>query len=86
MAFSSAALSAEPRAFSIGPWKVELRTIAAQDTDTSGTVTAESLESVVAAIPSGLAVTDVAVSGKTATLTFGDPGGDVDGFIMLIGK
>lgn len=87
MALSSALISQEPRAFSIGPWKVELRSVSIADTDTSGTVTAENLSEVIMAIPAGLACTDVAVSGATATLTFADPGaGGADGFVLLIGK
>ena len=86
MAFSSSILTAEPRSWSIGPWKVELHSIGAASGDTSGTVTASSLGSVIAAIPAGLAVADVSVSGATATLTFADPAATVAGTILLIGR
>lgn len=86
MAFSSAALSAEPRAWSLGPWRVELQSISAQNTDTSGDVTAETLDQVIAAIPGGLNVEDVSISGKVVSLTFLDPGEDAAGYILLIGR
>ena len=86
MAFSSGALTSEPRAFSIGPWKVEIQSISAGNGDTSGTVTATALSSVIAAFPSGLAVNDCDVSGATAVLTFADPLATKTGFILLIGR
>lgn len=89
MALTSAALSGDlARAWSWGPVKVEIRSIAAANTDTSGTVTAERLERVDAAIVVNAVTLDAAptISGKTVTLSFADPGGDVDGHIILIGR
>lgn len=86
MALTSANLTAEPRAMSIGPVKIQIKTIAAASADTSGTVTFDALSEVEAVIQDCLTQTSVATfSGNVATLTFADPAATVVGVIIGIG-
>lgn len=86
MAFSASSVSALPRAWSIGPVKIEVQTFTAANTDTSGTITANYLHDVDFAIVTGLLDVSQTISGKTVTLAFDDPGADAEGQIILIGK
>ena len=89
MAFAATALSGDlARAWSIGPVKVELQACSAANADTSGTVTANSLERVDVCLVVNCVTLDDApsISGKEVTLSFADPGGDVDGHVILIGR
>lgn len=74
MAFSATLSTKEPRSFSIGPLKMEIHTFTMLSDDTSGTVTAKSLERVDHAIVVGGVNMSAApsISGKTVTLTFED--------------
>jgi hypothetical protein len=86
MAFSSSPLTKEPRAFSLGPWKMEIHSFTAADDDTSGVVTAKNLKEVIAAMPS-VHCSAISVSGAAATLTFADPGASgLSGYVILLGR
>ena len=87
MALSSSNLSAEPRAFSIGPLKMQIKTISAASADVSGTVTFDNLSSISAVQVTGLTLTAAATfSGNVATLAFVDPAATVHGVIIAYGK
>ena len=87
MALTSANLTAEPRAMSIGPVKIQIKTIAAASADVSGTVTFDALTTVDAIIQDCLTQTSVATfSGNVATLTFADPAATVVGVAIGIGR
>lgn len=89
MAFTATALSAEPRSFSIGPWKEQVLTYTALSGDTSGTVTAASLKEIVAIVIDGGLRHSAAptFSGNVATLAFVDPStGGLFGTIRCIGR
>ena len=88
MAFASAQSPTEPRAWSVGPVKMELHTYTAASGDTGGTVTAQSMERVDHALVDGVIHTAIpSISGKTVTLAFQDPGASgAAGTIILIGK
>lgn len=87
MAFTSTPITDEPRAWSVGPLKMEVHTWSTENADTSGTVTAKSLERISAIIIDGLEQTAApTLSGNTATLAFTDPGDDVFGTLILLGK
>lgn len=89
MAFSASAVTAEPRSFSIGPWKIELQTYSVASGDTSGTITANALSSVIFAQVSGpaaVATSAPSYSGKVATLAFVNPAATRYGTIILVGK
>ena len=74
------------RAWSLGPFKVEIHTFTAASGDTSGTVTASSLHTVDQVIVTGLSNCTATYSGKTATLAFADPAADAAGQIIILGK
>lgn len=87
MAFTSAVATAEPRAFSIGPWKIEIVLLGAVSGDTSGTITSANLHDVQMCIVTGLVQTAQPVcSGKSVTLAFADPLATVKGQAILIGR
>lgn len=98
MAFSAIASTSEPRAFSLGPLKVEIQTFSAVSTDTSGTVTATRLSRVddVLVMGSGSLCQTAApsISGLTATLALADPASgcagyaakNVNGYILIFGR
>lgn len=86
MALSSANLTAEPRAFSIGPKKIQIKTFTVASGDTSGTVTFDGLARLDAAIVTGLVQTaQPTVATNVATLAFADPVATVMGQIIGIG-
>lgn len=88
MAVSTANLSAEPRSFSIGPLKLQIKTLTAASGDTSATVTFDNLQSVVAVVCDAVTQTSAATfSTNQATLTFADPGvAGAAGVIIGIGR
>lgn len=99
MAFSAAAISAPyNRAWSWGPFKLEIQTFTAVSTDTSGTATAKCLHNVDKAflVSSGTFCQTSApsISGTTATFTMADPASgatgyvaaNVNGFVIFIGQ
>ncbi len=86
MALSASNLTAEPRAFSIGPLKMQIKTFTAASADTSGTVTFDGLSSVRMVIFNSLVQSAAPTfSGNVATLTFVDPAATVHGQIIGFG-
>lgn len=98
MAFSASNLSGVlARAFSWGPFKIELQSFSAVSTDTSGTVNSAYLHSIGACVLMGsgtLCQTSApSISGTAATLAFADPASacagysakNVNGYVILIG-
>jgi hypothetical protein len=89
MAFAAASLTAEPRSFSIGPWKEQIMTYSVASGDTSGTVTADSLTEIVAIIVDGVCGVATAAptfAGNVATLAFVNPAATRYGTIRVIGR
>jgi hypothetical protein len=88
MAFVATASTSEPRAFSLGPLKVQFMTYSAASADVSGTVTATNLSSISHIVVDGKILQTAAptFSGNVATLTFADPAATVVGTIMVFGK
>ncbi len=87
MALVATNSTADPRAQSIGPRKVQLLTIVAQSGDTSGTVTADGLYTIDALICDGLKLTAAtSFSGNVATLTFANPAAAIYGTCLVFGK
>lgn len=88
MAFAASNLAAEPRAFSIGPVKMQILTFSVASADVSGTVTADALiraESVI--IGGGLQLTAAPTfSGNVVTLAFADPAATRYGTLIVYGK
>lgn len=86
MALTAASVTAEPRAFSIGPKKMQIMTFSAASADVSGTVTFDRLSRVEYVIVSGLIQTAAPTfSANVATLAFTDPAATVHGQIIGIG-
>lgn len=87
MAVTSALLTSEPRAFSIGPVKMEIWTYTMASGDTSVVITSKSLSRVDHAIMTGSPKqTALAISGLAATFTVADPStGGAVGTVILIG-
>lgn len=87
MAFAATALSGYPNSFSIGPLKIQVFTFSAASADTSGTITATGLSSIVGVVVPGLTHTSAATfSGNVATLAFADPAATVYGTAIVIGR
>lgn len=88
MAFAATKSTKEPRAFSIGPYKIEIYTYTAANTDTAGTITSTTLSTIEHAIVDGVIQTSVpSFAANVATLAFTDPGaGGAAGTIVLFGK
>ena len=88
MAFAAVALTAEPRAYSIGPLKKQILTWSAASGDTSGTITAPGLSSVVSVIMDGGLILNAAPTFATnvVTLSFNDPAATVYGTCIVYGK
>lgn len=86
MAFSASNVSAEPRAFSIGPMKMQIMTFSVASGDTSGTVTADALSTIKHIIIDGVVQTAAATfSGNVATLAFVNPAATRYGDIIVLG-
>lgn len=88
MAFAATVLSTEPRAFSIGPVKVQVLTYSAASADTSGTATATSLTSISHVLLDGGLILSAAptFSSNVVTLAFNDPAATVYGTMLVYGK
>ena len=88
MSFAASNLTAEPRAFSIGPYKIQLMTWSVASGDTSGTLTADSLSKVDQVYLSGGLTLTAAPTFATnvATIAFVNPAATRYGSAILIGK
>ena len=87
MAITSAVVSAEPRSFSIGPWKLMIFNFSAASGATGGTITASGLTSLIFAHVSGVTQTAAPTfSGNVATIAFTDPAATVHGQAIVIGR
>ena len=87
MALTAAELTAEPRAFSIGPWKVKFYTYEFLDNDTSGTLTVSDLSEVIMClVDETVTGLTMSYSGNVVTLGITDPGATIAGRIMVIGR
>lgn len=87
MAFAATNSTADPRAQSIGPRKMQVMTWTAASADVSGTVTASNLTRAENIIIDGLLMTAAAtVSGNVVTLAFADPGATVFGTLIVLGR
>ena len=80
-------LTAEPRSFSLGPLKMQIKTITAASADVSGTITFDNLSSVSAVSVTGLVLSAAPTfSSNVATLAFVDPAATVYGIAIGFGK
>jgi hypothetical protein len=87
MALTATNLSAEPRAWSVGPLKVQLITFSVANGDTSGTITCDKLSSVVFAHVSGITQTAAPTfSTNVITLAFVDPTATRHGQCIAFGR
>ena len=88
MAFAATNSTKEPRSFSLGPVKMQIMTYAAASGDTSGTITADAMTTLMHCVVDGAIhqTTAVSFSGNVATLTFADPLATITGTILLIGR
>ncbi len=88
MAFAATESTLEPRAFSIGPQKVQILTWTAISGDTAATITSKRLSSVSHILIDGGLVLSAAptFSGAVVTLAFNDPAASVFGTMILVGK
>lgn len=87
MAITAAAISAEPRSWSTGPWKVQLINFSAASAAVGGTATADALSSVSHAIVTGVTQTaQPTYSGNVVTIAFVDPAATVHGQIVCYGR
>lgn len=87
MAFSASDSSLEPRSFSIGNLKLQILTYSAASGDTSGTVTADKLSSIMHVyVDGGLKFAAApSLSGNVATLSFANPAANIYGTILCVG-
>lgn len=87
MAFAATDSTSVTRSFSIGPIKAQLLTYTAVSGDTSGTITADRLSTVMhVLLDGGLALTAAPTfSGNVVTLAFTNPGANAFGSIMVLG-
>lgn len=77
----------EPRAFSIGPLKMQLLNFAVASGDTSGTFVADKLSTILFTVPVGLTLTSQPVdTGNSIALAFADPLATVVGKILVLGR
>lgn len=88
MAFAATNLAAEPRAFSAGPYKMQLMTFSVASGDTSGTITCDSLyRADQVYLSGGLTLTALPTySGNAVTLAFVNPAATRYGTIIVFGK
>lgn len=87
MAFAATASTSVARSFSIGPIKTQIMTFTAVSGDTSGTITADRLTTVMhVLLDGGLALTAAPTfSGNVITLAFTNPGANAFGSILVLG-
>ncbi len=87
MALVATASTADPRAQSIGPRKMQILTLVAQSADVSGTVTASNLYLAEQIIVDGLKLTAAPTfSGNVVTLAFADPAAAIYATCIVMGK
>lgn len=89
MAFAATASTKEPRAFSVGPLKVQYFTYSVASGDTTGTITATGLKEVFHVIVDGVCGVATAAptfSGNVATLAYVNPAATRYGTIICIGR
>lgn len=88
MAFAATASTTEPRAFSIGPWKVQIFTYTMASGDTSGTITATGLTNAFHVFIDGKIAHTTAPSFATnvVTLAFADPAATSQGTAIVLGR
>lgn len=88
MAFVATKSTAEPRAISVGPYKIQIYTYTAVSGDTSGTITADGMQDRITHIimDGGLKLTAAPTfSANVATLAFSDPAANAFGTILVSG-
>jgi hypothetical protein len=87
MALSASNATNEPRSFSVGPLKMQLINFSVASGDTSGTITADGLSSIVFVNSGDLTLTAAPTfSGNVVTLAFVDPAATRYGTLMVFGK
>lgn len=87
MAITAASVSAEPRSYSVGPWKQQIINFSAANGATGGSATADSLSSVEWAIVTGVTQTAAPTfATNVVTIAFTDPGATVYGQIICFGR
>ncbi len=88
MAFAAANLTAEPRAFSVGPYKIQLLTWSVASGDVSGTITASGLyRADQVYLSGGLTLTALPTyANNVVTLAFVNPAATRYGTALIIGK
>jgi fructose-specific component phosphotransferase system IIB-like protein len=87
MAFASANLTAEPRSWSVGPVKVQIKTISAASADVAGTCVFDNLAQVDAVSITGLVLTaQPTITGNSCVLAFVDPAATVAGLAIAFGR
>jgi prolipoprotein diacylglyceryltransferase len=77
--------STQPRAWSIGPYKMEVYSFSIASGDTSVAVTSGSMTSIAFAMISGVSHTAESISGNTVTWTVVDPAASRLGDVILLG-
>lgn len=86
MALTASELTLEPRAWSIGPVRMQVMTFSVASGDTTGTVTATNLSNIEGVIVSGVVQTAAPTfSGNVVTLAFVDPAATRYGQIIILG-
>lgn len=86
MAFAATASTADPRAQSIGPKKMQVFTYSVGNGDTSGTITATNLYRVEQVVIDGVALTAAPTfATNVVTLAFADPGATRYGTAIVFG-
>lgn len=87
MAITASTVTAEPRSFSLGPWKQQLLTFTAVSGATGGTATANSLKEVIYAVVTGVTQTALPTySTNVITIAFADPAATIFGQIVAYGR
>lgn len=87
MAFSATASTADPRAQSIGPRKIQIFTFTAVSGDTTGTITAANLYLAEMCVIDNVKLTAAPTfSGNVVTLAFADPAANAFGTAIVFGK
>lgn len=88
MAFIASPSVSEPRSWAEGPWRYQVLTYSVASGDTSGTITADRLSSVMHVfLDGGLILTaEPTFSNNVVTLAFSDPGATRYGTILVIGR
>ena len=87
MAITATSVTAEPRSYSVGPWKQQVLSFSAASGATGGTATADSLSSVEYCVVTGVVQTSAPTfSGNVITIAFTDPAATVYGQIVAFGR